>query len=46
MTEEDEAFAQIEKAQGWRKRQTAICERVYVGEQQSGQPGCPGRRRS
>lgn len=24
MTEEDEAFAQIEKAQGWRKRQTEM----------------------
>ena len=25
-TEEDEAFEQIEKAQGWRKRQIAQCQ--------------------
>ena len=32
MTEEDEAFEQIEKAQGWRKRQTPQLDKAFDEE--------------
>ena len=33
MTEEDEAFEQIEKAQGWRKREIAMQQVTRIGQE-------------